>query len=301
MKFDLHRLRLLYELEQRGTLTAVAAALSYSPSTISQQLSILENEVGTTLLEHVGRRVRLTPQGRILVQHTASVLQQLQEADAQIASSLGETVGTLRIAAFQTAMLSLVPPVLTWLHDRYPGLRVEVTQAEPSAALHAQIPRDFDLAIHEVYPGHPLPQSSELHEELLIADPIRLVVPATGGALDRGGDLSAYADSPWVMELPGSPARAWTVAACRNAGFEPDIVYDCGDMFAHAQLVADGHAVAFLPDLMWLNRSPNVTRYGLSAADRRRIVTICALGMSAHPKVKAARAALLAVAGAGHS
>src|SRR6266705_1613443 len=67
--YYLHRLRLLRELKVRGTLAAVADALSYSPSTVSQQLSQLETEVGTPLLERVGRGVQLTPQARILVEH----------------------------------------------------------------------------------------------------------------------------------------------------------------------------------------------------------------------------------------
>ena len=64
---DVHRLRLLRELDRRGTLAAVARALSYSPSAISQQLSQLEAETGVTLLEPAGRGVRLTPLARILV------------------------------------------------------------------------------------------------------------------------------------------------------------------------------------------------------------------------------------------
>jgi DNA-binding transcriptional LysR family regulator len=88
--FDLHRLRLLRELEHRGTITAVAAALSYSPSTISQQLSLLETEAGVPLLEPVGRRVRLTPQAEILVRHADIVLRQMEAAEAEIAQSLKE-------------------------------------------------------------------------------------------------------------------------------------------------------------------------------------------------------------------
>src|ERR1044072_2854913 len=73
LMFDLHRLRLLRELSQRGTLAAVARALNYSPSSVSQQLSLLETEVGVPLLEPVGRRVKLTPQAEILVRDTATV------------------------------------------------------------------------------------------------------------------------------------------------------------------------------------------------------------------------------------
>ncbi|MGH1554350.1 LysR family transcriptional regulator [Streptomyces sp. L7] len=96
--FDLHRLRLLRELKHRGTLAAVAAALSYSPSAVSQQLSQLESEVGVPLLVPVGRRVRLTPQAEILVEHTEAVLKRLEEAEADIATSLTDLTGTLRIA-----------------------------------------------------------------------------------------------------------------------------------------------------------------------------------------------------------
>ena len=100
--YEVHRLRLLVELSRRGTLSAVAAALSYSPSTISQQLSQLEVEVGTPLLEPVGRRVRLTPQAEILVSHAETVLRQLEAAETAVARSLAEVTGRVRLATFQT-------------------------------------------------------------------------------------------------------------------------------------------------------------------------------------------------------
>ena len=87
---DVHRLRLLRELDRRGTLAAVARALSYSPSAISQQLSQLETETGVALLEPAGRGVRLTPQARILVEHTEVILKQLEEAEADLRASLAE-------------------------------------------------------------------------------------------------------------------------------------------------------------------------------------------------------------------
>jgi DNA-binding transcriptional LysR family regulator len=66
---DLRRLRILRELRHRGTITAVAEALGYSASTISQQLRVLEAETGAALLERAGRRVRLTDSGITLARH----------------------------------------------------------------------------------------------------------------------------------------------------------------------------------------------------------------------------------------
>jgi DNA-binding transcriptional LysR family regulator len=64
---DLRRLRLLRELARLGTVTAVADALAYSPSAVSQQLAALEKETGARLLVPSGRRVRLTPEATLLV------------------------------------------------------------------------------------------------------------------------------------------------------------------------------------------------------------------------------------------
>ena len=82
---DLHRLRLLRELKHRGTLAAVAEALAYTPSAISQQLSVLETEAGVPLLERTGRRVRLTPAAERLVEHTEAILERLEQARADLA------------------------------------------------------------------------------------------------------------------------------------------------------------------------------------------------------------------------
>ncbi|WP_019069045.1 LysR substrate-binding domain-containing protein [Streptomyces hokutonensis] len=292
--FDLHRLRLLRELKHRGTLAAVAAALSYSPSAVSQQLSQLESEVGVPLLVPVGRRVRLTPQAEILVAHTEAVLKRLEEAEADIATSLTDLTGTLRIASFQTAALALVPTALTLLRDAHPRLRVEVAQAEPSEALPALLARDFDLVITEEYPGNPHPRPAELEHEPLCEDPLRLATPRP---VDQGtgplDELRALADHPWVMEHVGSPARHWATALCRTAGFEPDVRFESADLVLHLRLAELGHAAALLPDLAWNGRPPAVTLRELPEGHRTRsLFTAVRSGRGPHPAIRACRQAL---------
>ncbi|MGG8409005.1 LysR family transcriptional regulator, partial [Streptomyces sp. 12297] len=84
---DVRRLRLLRELALRGTIAAVAEALAFTPSAVSQQLSALEREAGLPLLERTGRRVRLTPAGENLVRHADAVLQRLEQAAAELAGA----------------------------------------------------------------------------------------------------------------------------------------------------------------------------------------------------------------------
>lgn len=138
--YNLRRLEVLRELKYRGTLAAVATAMSYSPSAVSQQLALLESEVGAPLLEREGRGVRLTPQAEILVARTEKALRELERAETEIAASLREVSGTLRVAAFQTAMLALLPAALTWLREHHPRVRVEATQAEPDTRCPACSP-----------------------------------------------------------------------------------------------------------------------------------------------------------------
>lgn len=304
--FDLHRLRLLRELKHRGTLAAVASALSYSPSAISQQLAQLEAEVGVPLLEPVGRRVRLTEQAEILVAHTESVLERLERAEADIATSLTDLTGTLRVAAFQTAALALVPTALTLLRAAHPLLRLHITQREPEKALPALLARDFDVVIAEEYPGNPNPRPDGVEQEDLCADPLRLALPHHGAATSQTAPgrpartvLRALAHHPWVMEPAGTAARHWAMTLCRSAGFEPDVRYESTDLLLHLRLVEQGHAVALLPDLVWSGREPTVPVRELPRGQRsRRLFTAVRRGSSHHPAVRACRQALRqAVAG----
>lgn len=284
--YDLHRLRLLRELKLRGTLAAVAQALSYSPSSVSQQLSQLETEVGTPLLEPAGRRVRLTAQAHILVRHTDAVLRQLELAESDIAASLAQLTGELRIATFQTAALALVPAALDTMHAAHPHLRVRVRHREPELALPALAARDVDLVLAEEYPPNPLPRSSGVELAPLCTDTLRL-------AADGATSLAALATRPWIMEPPGTPARQWAVAMCRDAGFEPDVRFESADLLLHARMAEHHHAVAFLPDMVWAGAAPTLRLTSLPAHhSSRRILTACRIGGSQHPAIKAFRAAL---------
>ncbi|MER7694482.1 LysR family transcriptional regulator [Streptomyces sp. NPDC097610] len=295
--FDLHRLRLLRELKHRGTLAAVAAALSYAPSSVSQQLSQLEAEVGVPLLEPVGRRVRLTEQAEILVAHTEAVLERLERAEADIAASLTDLTGTLRIASFQTAALALLPTALGLLRDAHPHLRVHVTHMEPEKALPALQARDFDLVLAEEYPGNPNPRPAELEQEDLLDDALHLAMPEVADESSGESPITALrslADHPWVMEPEGTTARHWAMALCRNAGFEPDVRFETTDLLLHLRLVEQNHAAAFLPDLVWIGHPPTVALRQLPRGQRaRRVSTVVRRGRSQHPAVLACRDALL--------
>jgi DNA-binding transcriptional LysR family regulator len=285
---DLRRLRLLRELARRGTITAVAEALSYSPSAVSQQLTALEKETGVRLLEPAGRRVRLTAEAGLLVTHTEVLLEAMEQAEAALAQSLNQTAGTLRVAAFQTAVLTLVPRALTQLEQEHPRLRVEVTELEPEAALPALIAGEFDMVLGEEYPGHPLPRLRETERHNLLTDELWLVIPP--GWSERS--LPELASRPFVMEPAGTTAREWATAMCRQAGFEADDRYTSNDLQIHLRLVEHGLAAALLPDLSGARDRRGVVAHRLPGSPLRQIFTTVRRGATRHPKILAFTTAL---------
>ncbi|HEY2238586.1 MAG TPA: LysR family transcriptional regulator [Streptosporangiaceae bacterium] len=287
---DLRRLRLLRELSRRGTIAAVAQALSYSPSAVSQQLSTLEKEAGVRLLEPSGRRVRLTAQAELLVAHAGVLLEEMERTEAALAQSLHEIVGTLRVAAFQTAVLALVPPALSALEPRHPRLRVEVTELEPDRAYPALVAGEFDLILGEEYPGFPLARSGETERHDLFADELWLTVPASWG----DHPLGHLAARPFALEPLDTTAREWATAVCRRAGFEPDVRYTSTDLQVHLRLVESGLAAALLPALSGAAQHPGVITQRLPGSPRRQIFTTVRRGAAAHPRIQAFTTALSA-------
>jgi DNA-binding transcriptional LysR family regulator len=286
--YDVRRLRLLRELSVRGTIAEVAAALHQSPSSVSQQLSQLEKEVGVALLRKAGRRVQLTPQAELLVEHTAAILERLELAESDVVASLDEATGTVRIAVFQSAALALMPEMLQTLATSHPRLRVTMTQREPETALLETFARDFDLVVAEQYPGHAAPWHPELDRVALTRDAIRLAVPPKA----KVTTLRDAAGLAWVMEPYGAASRHFAEQACRQAGFEPDVRFETADLTAQIALIESGNAVALIPDLMWIRRRPSVRLIGLDGSPHRTVFTAARRSMAQRPSILACREAL---------
>src|SRR5215211_4135794 len=121
--FELRRLRLLRELNDRGTIAAVADALQFTPSAVSQQLATLEREARVQLLEHVGRGVRLTDAALVLVDHAEEMLERAARAEADLAAAAGTVAGRGRIAGFESVLLRLALPAMDSLAREAPQLR----------------------------------------------------------------------------------------------------------------------------------------------------------------------------------
>ena len=286
---DLHRLMLLREIKFRGSMTAAARNLAYSHSAVSQQMSLLEKEAGVVLLERVGRGVRLTSAAEQLVRHTESMLAILEEAESDLASSLGEVRGSVTIATFGTVARAIVPDILVQLGQMYPHLRVDFEQHEPEEGLPRLAARRLDLLIADQYPDSPMWVGPALHAELLCRDPVAAYLPA-GAAVETVSDLVRV---PWVTEPRGTGSFAWVQQLCRSVGFEPDVRYQSADLVVHVRMVEAGLAAAVLPGLAVREAVGELRPSPLFPGDfARGIHAICREGSQNQPVIIACQAVI---------
>lgn len=285
----MRRVRLLVELDRRGSLAAVAEALHLSASGVSAQVSRLEREVGLPLVAKVGRGLRLTEAGARLAERGRTLLAEMEQAEAELRELTGEVAGTLKVAAFQSTALLLLPEVLGD-QDAHPGLRIELVQAEPERAVPALLAGDFDLVVAEEYPGVPPWIPAETHRHELGDDPLSAVVAESlldGRALTAvGGRL------PWVMEARGSAAREWAELTCRRLGFEPDVRYESDDLLVHLELIQRGLAAGMLPALLAARAGEGLRWLPTGAA--RTVLTLTRRGSERLPAIRRVRSELRA-------
>ena len=249
---DVRRLRLLRELHHRGTVSAVADALSYTPSAVSQQLGLLEREAGVELLERVGRRVRLTDAALVLVGHADAILARLEVADADLAAQAGDVRGTVRVASFQTAASALVAPSILALAARHPRLEVELVESEAEEALPMLRAGDVDVVVAEEYEHAPRRREPWMERDGLCLDPLVIALSAAHPlAADDGPiDLADLREERWAATRPITAFADMLERTCRlQGGFEPHIAHRANDLRLLLELVGAGLCVALLPSL----------------------------------------------------
>jgi DNA-binding transcriptional LysR family regulator len=284
---ELRRLRLLKELHERGTIAAVADALQFTPSAVSQQLAMLERETGVTLIEKAGRGVRLTDPARVLVGHAQVLLDQAARAEADLAAAAGTVAGRARVATFQSVALKLAIPAMNALRRTAPRLRTELVEAEPEQALPALALGDLDLVLADEWEHQPLRLPSTLQRHDLFDDPVLLVAPP------RLGDapFAALASEAWTTGHPGMAWEEMTQRTCRAlGGFEPDIRHRTNDATVSLALVAGGLAVALVPALAAPEAHPGLTFRDTGV--KRRILAVSRRADASRPSVQAVLAAL---------
>lgn len=286
---DVTRLRVIEAVARHGSVTAAARDLHYSQPSVTHHLARLEAETGAQLVQRVGRGIRLTQAGQLLADRAAEIIGRIEAADAELSAHVGLTAGRVRLAAFSSAIASLIPRAVAALADRHPGLQIGLTDAHPPDALELLRRGEIEVAVIFRYDETEAePAGVRLHH--LLDDPLFLL------STRRGRTLGALRDATWIAGC--DRCRSHLLSLCAVEGFEPRIGYVSDDMVVMQALVAAGLGVATLPGLaLRAHRAEGVVARELPGS--RRHVYAATYGEPPDPPAVAALlSALVEAAGA---
>jgi DNA-binding transcriptional LysR family regulator len=304
---DVTRLRVLVAVARHGSVTAAAHALNYAQPSVSHHLARLEAETGTKLIQRAGRGIRLTDAGRLLAERGVEVIGRLDAAENELAVFAGLRAGRLRLAAFPSALSTIVPAAAAILHERHPSVDLRLTEAEPPEALRMLRAGYVDIALvfrHETadggrpgprdaqaglrkarQDGDPVPaaEHADLREQVLLSEAMYLIMPDTlvcGGEPPLApavtelwpADLARLADHRWIAGC--DRCREHLLKQCALAGFTPRIAFTTDDFVAAQALVTAGLGVTLLSGLaLRAARNPGVRTARLRGT-RRCVVAV---------------------------
>ena len=260
---DLRRLQMFHAVATQRSFSAAALELSYTQSSVSEGVAVLERELGVTLLDRSSRPVGVTPAGEAVLAHAEALLGQAAAIDSDLAALSSGDSGVLRLAGFYTAWSTFIPPAVADFSQSHPWVELELGQLDPPAALRQLRAGELDLAvIYQFAPGDPAEgQDDRLVSTHLAYDRWVLAVTAKS-PLARKGRLKVadLAEASWCSPPLDSHATLLLREYCReHGGFEPRIEYPTDDVAMVQPLIAAGLAVALLPALNLAQPHPGVT------------------------------------------
>lgn len=288
---------MLQVVAERGTVTAAAETLSYTPSAVSHQLRTLSRELGVTLLEPAGRGIRLTVAAQILLRRSEELHARWEEIRAELAEAGEEERALLRLCGFSTAAAALLPTVAELVSEAHPYCSVRIIEADPVDCFDLLLTEKADVAVVVATPSLPPRTDQRFEQAPLLDDPLDLLVPDSHPLAGRAKVmLHEAADENWIIDHPGRPHHQLVLSACAEAGFRPNAAHEISEWETGAALVGARLGVSLIPRLARLPEGHRIVRVPLDGepSPARHVLTGVRRGSSRQPVIATALNALTA-------
>ncbi|MEV1008885.1 LysR substrate-binding domain-containing protein [Streptomyces sp. NPDC049881] len=246
---QLQQLRYFTAVAETRHFTRAARREHVAQPSLSQQIRSLERELGAELFHRARGHISLTDAGEALLPLARRILADTETARREVLEVAQLRRGRVRLGAPPSLCASLVPDVLRTYKDSYPGVDLVVHESGSQDLVRVLAAGELDLAlvITPLQGQAPALTTVELlREELVVISPPDGPPPVPGGRI-RIGDLQGR---PMVMFRHGYDLRELTLAACREAGFEPVFSVEGGEMDAVIGFVRAGLGVAVVPSMV---------------------------------------------------
>lgn len=242
--FDPLRLRLLVEVERRGSISAAAEACGLGQPSATKHLRTLEGAVGEPLLRRAGRGSTLTEAGRVVADHASQILGSLAAMEDDLHALAGGQTGALTIAASTTPGTYVLPSALKCLAERHPGVEVTMSIGSSAAVMRRVALREVQLGVA----GETELAASVAVEPFLADELVGIAAPGTFAA--AAVPAAALSEHTLLVREPGSSTRATANRYLTAAGVRPVKTWELDSNEAIKRAVEAGLGVGFLSRLV---------------------------------------------------
>lgn len=242
---DLNTMRYVLAVADTGNFSLAAQSCHVGQPALSQQIAKLEKELGVTLFYRNPRGAVTTEAGKEFVRRAREILQKTQALEEEMAFYAGLHKGTLSLGIITSLQCIDFGGMLSAFCCSYPHISVNILQDGTYRLLDLLLERKIDLAFIN-RPAGELPSSLRFIK--LGEDCYSLAVPRLHPMAQRESvSLSELKDEHFIFHQTGQVASELCLAACRRAGFEPEIVCRSSNPTTGLYMVQGGLGVAFLP------------------------------------------------------
>ena len=242
---DPAKLRLLVEVDRRGSISAAAESCLISQPSATKQLQSLEAAVGEKLVERNGRASRLTEAGEVVVSHAVRVLDELHGLQEELGALRGAETGTLTLAASTTCGSYVLPAILQCFAEKHPGVDVDIAVGSSTWVAERIASREFSLGM-----AGELELPDGVRAQPFLDDEL-IGIAAPGRVKLRRGKVPASELSRWtlLMREQGSSTRAVAERHLARAGYRPLNRWELDSNEAIKRSVQAGLGIAFASKL----------------------------------------------------
>jgi LysR family transcriptional regulator, cyn operon transcriptional activator len=241
---ELRHLRYFLAIASAESFTKASETLHVSQPSLSVQIRDLELELGTRLLDRLGRKVMLTQAGELFRDHAQRVIRELDQATQLVQELHGAQRGRLVVGTLATVNSYLIPPLVSQFKHRFPGIHLQV-HSQPSADIvTGLLANRLDVGICLLPVLHDQLTTLQLFDERLV-----LVAPTRHPLTQSRLRMQDLGGLPLVLMPVDYCLRKMVEAECAKAQIKTQVVLEMTSPEGILQAVAEGAGLTILPEL----------------------------------------------------
>jgi LysR family transcriptional regulator, transcription activator of glutamate synthase operon len=253
---ELRQIQYFIEVAKREHVTDAATHLHIAQSAVSRQIFNLESELGVDLFIREGRNVKLTPIGRVFLQHVEEAVTILDNARREVKEYLDPGHGTIRIGFPSSLATYTMPTAISAFRDRYPKVKFQLKQGAYYDLIDRVSKGEIDMALLGPVPM----KEKKVKGSILFSENLVALLPVSHQLANATSlKLSQLREDGFIMFPRGYILREILVDACQQQGFQPTVVFEGEDIDAIRGLVSAGLGVTAIPEITLIDGLPRAT------------------------------------------